>query len=136
MSSKKKYRAPASLLQDAGLRPTQQRLALAGWLFDGTHKHVTAEQVYAAARKRRISISLATVYNTLNSFRAAGLLGQVVVDTDHVYFDTNRDVHHHLLDEESGKLTDIAPVRVAQIPKLGRRQQLIGVDIVVRIKTV
>ena len=39
------------LLQQAGLRPTRQRMALAlVALFDGCPKHMTAEQVHAAVR--------------------------------------------------------------------------------------
>ena len=85
------------LLQAAGLRPTRQRMALAAVLFDGCHKHMTAEQVYAAARKKA-PLSLATVYNALHQFTAVGLLREVLVDSNQVYFDTNISSHHHFFD--------------------------------------
>ena len=96
-----------ALLKAAGLRLTRQRQVLAALLFDGKHKHVTAEQLHAAACKRRVSISLATVYNTLHQFTDAGLLRKVVVGQDSVYFDTNTDAHHHFFDEGSGHLIDV-----------------------------
>jgi len=49
--------------QRFGVEPTwQQRQILAALLFDGGHKHVTAEQLHVAAGKCRVSISPATVY--------------------------------------------------------------------------
>src|SRR3984885_6294898 len=92
-----------SLLQAAGLRPTRQRMALAAALFDGCPKHVTAEQVHAAVRRSRSKVSLATVYNALHSFTEAGLLRQVVIDSNRIYFDTNIDRHHHFFDPASGE---------------------------------
>jgi Fur family iron response transcriptional regulator len=131
-----KYDSSAALLQDAGLRPTKQRLALAGWLFDGRDKHVTAEQVYAAAARMRAPVSLATVYNSLNHFTAAGLLRQVAMDGGQVYFDTNISDHYHIFDENSGCLTDIpiTALPIGQLPKLPRGKHLSRVDVVVRVR--
>ena len=53
----------------AGLRPTRQRLALAGLLVgDGQDRHITAESLFAAAVDAGEKVSLATVYNTLRAF--------------------------------------------------------------------
>jgi Fur family iron response transcriptional regulator len=126
----------AQLLQQAGLRSTRQRLAIGGLLFDGMHKHVTAEQVFAAARKNRYDISLATVYNTLNQFTEAGLLREVVIDAARVYFDTNIDDHHHFFNETEGCLSDIpaAAVHVDRLPQLPAGMQLSRVDVIVRVQ--
>ncbi len=133
MVSSPKYHSPALLLQVAGLRPTRQRLALAGWLFDGVFKHVTAEQTHAAMVKMRAQVSLATVYNTLNHLMAAGLLRRVDIDGGCLYFDTYVDDHHHIFDESDGSLTDIPPLRLAQPPKLPAGKRLSRVDIILRI---
>ena len=37
-------------LRDAGLRPTRQRVALARVLFEGGHRHVTAESLHAEVK--------------------------------------------------------------------------------------
>lgn len=132
----KKHNSSYLLLQKAGLRPTRQRLALADLLFDGAHKHVTAEQTFAATRKKRLRLSLATVYNTLNHFLAAGLMTQVAVDGGQVYFDTHTGPHHHIYNEESGDLTDIpaSAVRIARFPKLPKGKKLSRVDVMLRVR--
>jgi Fur family iron response transcriptional regulator len=61
-------------LRRAGLRPTRQRLDLARLLFREGDRHVTAEMLHAEAASRDISVSLATVYNTLHQFTECGLL--------------------------------------------------------------
>ena len=61
--------APAS---GAGLRPTRQRIELAGLLFRDGDRHVTAESLHAEAVGAGIKVSLATVYNTLHQFTAGG----------------------------------------------------------------
>ena len=61
-------------LRTVGLRLTRPRLALARLLFDGGDRHITAEQLHGEATAASISVSLATVYNVLHQFTAAGLL--------------------------------------------------------------
>lgn len=123
-------------LTQAGLRSTRQRLALANLLFDGMDKHVTAEQVFDMAKKARVPVSLATVYNTLNQFSAAGLLRQVVIDSSRVYFDTNIGDHHHFFHESDGKLTDVpaAAVHINKLPRLPAGQKLERVDVIIRVR--
>jgi len=123
------------LLQDAKLRLTQQRRTLAALLFDGTHKHMTAEQIHAAACKKRRRVSLATVYNTLHQFTAAGLLREVVIDRNRIYFDTNTGSHHHFFDETVGSLTDIPAhsVEIARLPKAPKGTELRQVDVIIHV---
>src|ERR1700760_1817047 len=94
--------------RSAGLRPTRQRVELAGLLFVGDDHHVTAESLHAQAANAGVPVSLATVYNTLHQFTEAGLLRQVVVDSARTYFDTNTGNHQHFFLEEEGTLIDIA----------------------------
>jgi Fur family iron response transcriptional regulator len=127
----------AGLLQGAGLRSTRQRLALGALLFDGMDKHVTAEQVFESARKNRVNVSLATVYNTLHQFTEAGLLREVVIDSARVYFDTNTGDHHHFFDASQGHLTDVpaSSVHVDRLPKLPAGLRLDRVDVVIRVRS-
>src|SRR5438132_6819499 len=106
-------------LRTVGLRPTRQRVALASLLFDGGDRHVTAEQLHGEALAAAIRVSLATVYNTLHQFTAAGLLNEVVVESGRSYFDTNVDDHHHFFVEHSGRLQDIPgdTVLVSETPE-------------------
>jgi Fur family transcriptional regulator, iron response regulator len=126
-------------LSRGGLRPTRQRLALAGLLVgDGMDRHVTAEGLYAAAGQSGEKVSLATVYNTLRAFCEAGLLNEVVVDGSRSYFDTRIDDHPHFYWENSHALTD-APaedLHITGLPDAPDGMAISRVDVVIRLKPV
>ena len=123
-------------LRNAGLRPTRQRLALARLLFEGGNRHVTAEQLHAEARREEIPVSLATIYNTLNQFRKAGLLREVVVDSGRSWFDTNLEDHHHFFHEATGALTDFEAegLAVEGVPRAPRGTEIDRVEVIVRLR--
>lgn len=123
-------------LQNAGLRPTRQRLALGELLFGGCDRHVTAERLYEEALATELSVSLATVYNTLHQFTAAGLLREIAVDGARVYFDTNTSEHHHFLLEDDGELYDIPGpnVAVSNLPTPPEGLHIDRIDVVVRLR--
>ncbi len=123
-------------LRAAGLRPTRQRLALAKLLFEGEDRHVTAEILHAEAQASSIRVSLATVYNTLHQFTNAGLLREIVVDSQRSYFDTNVADHHHFFFEGSNRLEDIPgeDVVVTRLPEPPAGHTVKRVDIVVRLQ--
>ncbi len=123
-------------LRKVGLRPTRQRVALARLLFDGASRHVTAEELHAEVRAARTGVSLATVYNTLNQFRDAGLLREVVVAPGRSYFDTNTGHHHHFFVETDGQLHDFPSDRVtiAGLPSPPKGTKVSRVDVIVRVR--
>lgn len=123
-------------LRAVGLRPTRQRLALAQLLFGHGNRHATAESLYDRAQEAGIRVSLATVYNTLHQFTAAGILRQVVVDSTRCYFDTNIEDHHHFYFEDTGEISDIPKGRIDPIAPtdLPENTELSRVDIVVRLR--
>jgi len=123
------------MLQEAGLRPTRQRMGLARLLFEAGNRHVTAEDLYAEAKAAGIPVSLATIYNTLHQFTASGLLREVVVEPGRAYFDTNTSGHHHFFFEETGGICDIPEndISVARLPTLPDGTTLSRVDVVVRV---
>lgn len=126
----------ARRLREAGLRTTRQRLALADILFaDGRDRHVTAEGLFEAVAARGGKLSLATVYNCLHQFTAAGLLRVVTVDSGRAYFDTNLRPHHHFYGEKTGELRDIpeAEVTLARLPDAPSGQKISRVDVIVRL---
>jgi Fur family iron response transcriptional regulator len=124
-----------SRLQSAGLRATPKRMAIGGLLFDGTDRHVTADDVAAMARKAGVRVSLATVYNTLNQFVAAGLMKRITLDSDRTYFDTNVTDHHHLFFENDGRLHDIPghSIRVEGLPEVPAGSRVRTVEVIVRM---
>jgi Fur family iron response transcriptional regulator len=130
------FASSLSKLKAAGLRPTRQRLALARLLFEGGDRHVTAEQLHGEAMGRRISVSLATIYNTLNQFTRAGLMREVVVEAGKSYFDTNVVDHHHLLDVDTGELEDVPTdqLSIARLPAVPAGMRLDRIDVVLRVR--
>lgn len=66
-----------------------------------------------------MTMSLATVYNTLHQFTEAGLLRKVVVDAGRTYFDTNTRPHHHFVSLGTGEIADVpdGAVRFARLPQ-------------------
>ncbi len=123
-------------LRRAGLRTTRQRLALGKLLFDGGDRHVTAETLHAEARANGVRVSLATVYNTLHRFTNAGLLREIMVDSQRTYFDTNTRDHHHFFIEEDRYLVDIPgeELKVAKLPHSPPGTTVTEVDIVIRVR--
>ena len=131
------YSNALELLRVAKLRPTRQRLALARMLFEKGDRHVTAEQLHGEAQSASVRVSLATVYNTLHQFIAAGLLREVVVDPGRSYFDTNVSDHHHFFHEDCGRLQDIPGERVGlvELPAPPAGTQIRRVDVIIRVST-
>jgi len=126
----------AERLRLAGLRPTRQRLELAGLLFLDGDRHLTAENLHAEAQRAGIKVSLATVYNTLHQFTEAGLLRQVMVDASRSYFDTNIGNHQHFYCEDEGRLIDIPgeTIAVAGVPTPPKGTEIERVDVVIRVR--
>jgi Fur family iron response transcriptional regulator len=120
----------------AGLRPTRQRVALAEILFGGEHRHVSAEQLLAEAQTARVNVSLATIYNTLHQFRAAGLLREVAVEASRSYFDTDTSDHHHFYLEDEERVIDIpsSAISISNLPRPPDGMAVTHVDVVVRVR--
>ena len=123
-------------LRAAGLRPTRQRVALAGLLLGNGNRHVTAEQLHGEALAAAIPVSLATVYNTLHQFIDCGILRELVIEPGRSYFDTNLDDHHHFYCESTGLLQDIPGemVMVGRLPQPPAGAEISRIDVVIRIR--
>ena len=124
-------------LRRAGLRPTRQRVALATLLFGNGDRHVTAEMLHEEAVKAGVRVSLATVYNTLHQFQAAGLLREIAIGGQRAYFDTNTSNHNHFFLEPQGHLVDIPgdSIRVDGVPAPPEDMVISHIDVVVRLRT-
>jgi Fur family transcriptional regulator, iron response regulator len=123
-------------LRAAGLRPTQQRLALGTLLFAKGDRHVCAEDLHAEAMSAAVPVSLATVYNTLNQFKAAGLIREIAIEGDRSYFDTNTSNHFHFYDHAHHSLMDIEAdgVTVLGMPPVPEGKVVDRIDVIVRLK--
>jgi len=124
------------ILREAGLRPTRQRMALAELMFGKGDRHISAEVLYGEAKHAGYSLSLATVYNTLQQFSRAGLLKAISIDSSRTYFDTNTGDHHHFFVEDTEEVLDMPDdaVAVANLPAAPDGYEIASVDVVVRVR--
>jgi Fur family transcriptional regulator, iron response regulator len=126
----------AQRLREHGVAPTEQRLEIARVLWS-RHMHVSAEQILARVNSGPAPVSKATVYNTLKLFREKGLVREVIVDPNRVFYDPNTAPHHHFYDVDAGELTDFPAegVSISGLPVLPEGVVEEGVDIVIRIRS-
>lgn len=94
-------------LERSGLRSTKQREQVFSVLLEKTD-HPTADEVYARARTEMPTISLATVYNCLETLAASGLIKQVNFEREPTRYCPNLTSHAHFYCKESGEIEDIA----------------------------
>lgn len=125
----------ARRLRDHDILPTRQRVQIARVLLTGD-QHVSADQVQALVRATGSRVSKATVYNTLGLFADKGILREVNVDPNRVFYDTNNSVHHHFYNIDSGELSDIDPgqIPVDQLPEAPEGSVVDSVEVIIRVR--
>lgn len=89
-----------------GMRSTRQREHIYAVLLD-QRDHPTADDVYARAKNEMPTISLATVYNCLETLVDCNLVKKLNYEREPSRFCPNDGDHAHFLDERSGKVYDI-----------------------------
>jgi len=104
-------------LRSSNLRPTRQRLEICRLLFDRDKTfHFTISDISKILKKKtKRKISLATIYNTVHSFKKKGYLKEISISLEKSYFDTNTSDHHHFLDESTNELIDLEKEYVDKI---------------------
>jgi Fur family peroxide stress response transcriptional regulator len=94
------------LFREQGRKITPQRVSIFNALCDND-QHPTAESVYDVVHAEMPSISLRTVYATLNDLAEMGEIGQLDLGTGSTRFDPNVDPHHHLVCDSCGRVHDV-----------------------------
>jgi Fe2+ or Zn2+ uptake regulation protein len=89
-----------------GFRPTSQREHVYSVLLE-ERDHPTAEQVFFRARKGMPDISMATVYNCLDTLVKTGLVREVNLDRAAMRYCPNMGEHCHFHCDECGGVFDI-----------------------------
>lgn len=122
-------------LQAHGIYPTQQRIEVAEIMLS-RDQHLSADQVKQMVNRGPVSVSKATIYNTLGLFASKGLLREVIVDPSRVFYDSNTSHHHHFFNVDSGTLSDIQAdqLPIGELPCLPEGTEVDGVDVIVRIR--
>ena len=105
-------------LREAELRLTPQRFAVLEYLTRAAG-HPTADQIAAEINRRFPRASRATVYNTLNALRDAGLVREVTHgDAAAARYESNVEPHHHFVCRVCGRLEDVPAESFAAPEKL------------------
>ena len=125
-------------LRSSGLRPTKQRIEICKLLFDRKKTfHFTISNLSQILKKQTSEkISLATIYNTVHSFKKKGYLKEISVNQNKSYFDTNTSNHHHFLDIKTNELIDL---KKEDVDKINIKKNLPGkkitsIEVLVKIE--
>ncbi len=98
--------ALAQRLADSGLRSTPQREVVYSVLLS-KRDHPTADEVFARVKSAMPTISLATVYNCLETLVQCQLIRQVNHERGPTRYCPNLRPHAHFHDEQTGATHDI-----------------------------
>ncbi|WGH78474.1 Fur family transcriptional regulator [Jannaschia ovalis] len=121
----------------AGLRLTGQRRIVAQVLEDSPD-HPDVEAIHARAAARDASISVATVYRTVNLFEEAGILERREFGDGRARWeDAEREHHDHLIDMQTGEVIEFVDPEIEALQERiaerlgyelrGHRLELFGV---------
>lgn len=106
MPSTENLDALSQRLADSGLRATPQREVVYNVLLK-KRDHPTADEVFARVRTELPGISLATVYNCLETLVQCNLVRSVNFERGPTRYCPNLRPHAHFHDEQTGKTHDI-----------------------------
>lgn len=95
---------------------TPQRLAILEYLKDNK-SHPCAMDVYKAVSERFPTMSFATVYNTMEALKEAGMLKELSIIPEKKIFDPDTTPHHHITCIECKKIADVFTKFNLEIPE-------------------
>tara|TARA_B100000900_G_scaffold357240_1_gene327419 strand:- start:2376 stop:2846 length:471 start_codon:yes stop_codon:yes gene_type:complete len=93
-------------LAQAGLRSTRQREIVFNAILS-KRDHPTADEIFARVKADMPSISLATVYNCLDTLVQCHLVKQVHLERESTRFCPNLSEHAHFHDNDTGEVFDV-----------------------------
>ncbi|HLP07331.1 MAG TPA: transcriptional repressor [Opitutaceae bacterium] len=103
-------------LAGSGLRATPQREIVYQVLLE-RRDHPTADELFARVKAKMPTISLATVYNCLETLVQCDLIKQVNFEREPTRYCSNLTEHAHFIDTATGQIIDIemSPTYVARL---------------------
>jgi len=84
--------------------------------------HLTANEIFEAARRELPSISFATVYNSLKYLREAGLVREINFGKGSSRYDRETARHDHAVCSRCGKLVDFDLAETPQLIRAAARR--------------
>ncbi len=122
-----------AMLQHYSIAPTRQRVEIAEFLFRAP-QHLSADKILDGVKAAGNNVSRATVYNTMGLFAEKGVVREVLVDRERVFYDSNIEKHHHLYNIDTGELSDIFDVDIDTVSNVVVPDNLRVIETAVVIK--
>ena len=105
-------------LKKAGLKVTLPRLKVLEVLGNAQPRHMSAEDVYKHLIAQDESVGLATVYRVLTQFEAVGIVERHNFDDGHSVYELAAGDHHdHMVDIDTGEVTEFVDERIEAIQR-------------------
>jgi Fur family peroxide stress response transcriptional regulator len=101
-------------LKRAGLKTTQQRIVILSALYEHL-EHPSSEEVYKHVKESHPSISLGTVYKTLESFVASGLIHKVATSDGLMRYDGETLDHNHIYISNTQEIIDFKDEKLTEL---------------------
>ena len=103
------------LCRERGLALTPQRRAILEAVLD-SDAHPQADEVYAALARRRLRVSRATVFRTLEGLARLGIIPKACHPGSSVRYDSRTDLHHHLICTACDRVIDFSDKHLDSVP--------------------
>lgn len=117
-----------TLLRDKGFKVTPQRLAIYNML-SSTKSHPNAEMIFNELQALYPTMSLATVYKTMEILKEIGLIQVLNAGEDSFRYDADTSNHPHIRCTQCGRVDDVDNIDleafVNQVSK-GTKYQIMG----------
>lgn len=113
-ASPKSDAATIQALRSKGYKATPQRIAICRIALN-SRTHPSAQQVYEEVKKTHPTVSLATVYKTLEVLRELDLLQEINFPKGQARFDSYMNPHINLVCLKCGSITDIDDKAIKEI---------------------
>ena len=123
------------MLEDHDINPTAQRIDIARLLFQKP-QHLSADDILSCVNESAERVSKATVYNTLGLFVKKGVLREVIIDPERIFYDSNTAPHFHIYNRDTGELSDIhgEELEVRGVSKLSTNLNVESVEVIIRVR--
>ena len=107
-----------SVLKAEGLRATKQRLDIWDEL-SGTNKHRDIETILESLQKKKINVSRATLYRTIDVFVKHNLLKKLTLDDGRFLYEHNKKSispeHDHIVCQDCGEIFEFFDSSISKI---------------------
>ena len=115
-------------LEDAGYRLTAPRRAVAD-LIGGRRGHFTADELLAESQRRRLGVTRATVFRSLDVLADLSLIERLDLPTgEHAFVACEPAHHHHIVCSSCGRSTEVDDNGLEAVAAAVERQSGYRVD--------